>query len=93
MPEKHYVRLKQAPKARSWTSERWLRRKIEQGRLAYSKADGIILVALEDIDELVERGRVESQQSILSTSPGPVTGPDDQRGDPGRAESTGESSC
>jgi hypothetical protein len=56
---RQYVTLKQALEARPWLTERWLRRKIEQRRIPYAKADGKILLSLVDIDMFVEASRVE----------------------------------
>ena len=52
--------LKQLLKARPWMTERWVRRKVAGRRIPFAKADGILLFDLKDIDDFVERGRVES---------------------------------
>lgn len=40
-------------------SERWLRRLVYERRIPYHKVGGKVLLALEDLDALVENGRVE----------------------------------
>jgi hypothetical protein len=56
---RQYSTLKQVVAQRPWITERWLRRKVAERRIPYSKADGILLFSLEDIDQFVEANRVE----------------------------------
>jgi hypothetical protein len=56
---KHYVTIRQAVEERPFLTERWLRRAVAEKRIPYAKAGGILLFALEDIDQFVEARRIE----------------------------------
>jgi hypothetical protein len=43
-----------------WAEERWLRRQNAERRLAYVKIAGKVLIDLDDLDALADRGRVEA---------------------------------
>lgn len=46
-----------------WATERWLRRQVAAHRLPRNKAVGKVLIDLDDLDALVEQGRVEADPS------------------------------
>jgi len=58
-PPRSYVTLPQVLEARPWLTERYLRRLVYERRIPFSKLDNKLLFCLEDIDEYVERRRVE----------------------------------
>jgi phage terminase large subunit len=58
---REYLTLRQTLERYPWMSERWLRRKVAEKRLPYAKADGKLLFTAEDIDQFVERTRVEPE--------------------------------
>lgn len=51
--------IKQVIAERPFATERWLRRLIYEKRLRYFKVGGKVLIDLNDLDELVESGKVE----------------------------------
>jgi excisionase family DNA binding protein len=53
------VFLKQAHEHRPWATERFLRTLIANGQIARHRVGGRVLVDLDELDELAERGRVE----------------------------------
>ncbi len=52
------IPLTQVPMHRPWTTVRWLRRAVYERRLPYHKAIGKVLIDLDDLDALAERGRI-----------------------------------
>lgn len=53
--------IKGAIGERPWLTERWLRRMIYEGRIAYFKVGGKVLVDLDELDAYVEAGRREAK--------------------------------
>jgi hypothetical protein len=43
---------------RPWASERWVKRQNDERRLGFYKVGGLVLIDLDELDALVERGRV-----------------------------------
>lgn len=56
------VTQKQAAEASEWLTERYLHRIIADGRLPHYRVGGKVLVDLDEIDEFVKAGRVESSR-------------------------------
>ena len=42
-----------------WVTTRWLRRLVQERRLAFHKPRGKVLIDLDDLDAFVEQARVE----------------------------------
>ncbi len=59
-PPRRLVPLTEVPKYRPWANVRWLRRFVYEHRLAYHKVAGRVLIDLDDLDEMAERGRVDA---------------------------------
>lgn len=56
---RNYRTLPQVLEERPWLSERYLRRLVYERKIPFSKLDGRLLFDLADIDDYVERHRVE----------------------------------
>jgi excisionase family DNA binding protein len=54
------IPLLEVPQHRPWASVRWLRRLVAERKIPYyNPTGGKVLIALEDLDDFAERGRVE----------------------------------
>jgi hypothetical protein len=62
---RNLVPLKQVPTFKPWTSERLLRHLIATRQLPHHKVGRRIYIALEDVDDLAERGRIEAVRPRL----------------------------
>lgn len=51
--------LVDVPKRREFVTQRWLRRAVAERRLGYFKLGGRVLIDLDELDTLIERGRVD----------------------------------
>ncbi|MGO8724411.1 MAG: hypothetical protein ACLQRM_17015 [Acidimicrobiales bacterium] len=49
---------------RPWASERWVKRQNDERRLGFYKVGGLVLVDLDELDALVEAGRVNPAPSL-----------------------------
>jgi excisionase family DNA binding protein len=67
------VPLLEVPVHRPWCTGRFARRLVQERRIPFHKVGGKILVDLDDLDELAERGRIEPPRR-LRTIPGRSTG-------------------
>ncbi len=69
---RHYVTLEQLIAERPFLTERWVRRLVSERRVPFSKVPGSnrLLFDLDDLDALVENGRVEprTHSSLRSIS-------------------------
>jgi excisionase family DNA binding protein len=53
------VPLLEVPSYRPWCSARYLRRLVQERRIAHHRVGRKVLIDLADVDELAERGRCE----------------------------------
>lgn len=56
---RNLVFLKQAHQHRAWATERFLRTLIANGQLARYRVGGRVLVDLDELDRLADRGRID----------------------------------
>lgn len=61
---RNLVTLRQAEEARPWATERFLRRLVAERRIPYHKLGGKLLLDLDELDALAERGRVEPPAAV-----------------------------
>jgi hypothetical protein len=62
---RNLVALKQVPTYRPWTSERLLRHLCSTRQLPHHKVGRRIYIALEDVDDFADRGRIEASRPRL----------------------------
>jgi hypothetical protein len=57
---RNLVPLLDVPSHRPWTTVRWLRRQVAERRVPFYKVAGKVLLDLNELDALAERGRVDA---------------------------------
>jgi excisionase family DNA binding protein len=61
MSGRQLATVKRALEQRNWLNERYVRRLISERRIPFFKVGGKVLIDLEDLDRLVEAGRVDAR--------------------------------